>query len=398
MQSGWRMKLLLLWLAGASLRLTILAIPPLLSQIHHQLHLSETEVGSLTGSPVLLLAVAAVPGSLLVARIGARHALLIGLAVIAVSGAVRGLGSSIPVLFAMTFLMGCGVAVSQPSLPSLVKGWLPDVIGLGTAAFSNGMLVGEIVPVAVTAPLIVPLLGGSWQGSLAFWSIPLLVTALGIFLLTESEPRSADAAPARWWPDWHNGQTWLLGLTLGGAAMAYWGANAFIPDFLRLHHHATYITPALTSLNLVQLPASFAVAAAPNRLIARTRPLAVAGAITLVTSLGVMFLSPTLLVVAAGILGFSTALVFVLTLALPPLIAEAGDTHRLSAAMFTISYACPFVGSLLGGALWDGTGISQAAFTPLIVGGMMVLLLPSWLDLGLSARSRNFRPRRRSAL
>src|SRR6202030_4342025 len=60
----------LLWLAGAALRLTVLAVPPVLPAIHADLNLSETEVGILTGLPSLLFALAAVPGSLLIARLG----------------------------------------------------------------------------------------------------------------------------------------------------------------------------------------------------------------------------------------------------------------------------------------------------------------------------------------
>ena len=37
--------LLLLWLAGNALRLTILAVPPVTPLIHADLHLSETQVG-----------------------------------------------------------------------------------------------------------------------------------------------------------------------------------------------------------------------------------------------------------------------------------------------------------------------------------------------------------------
>src|SRR5579872_7177010 len=64
---------LLLWLAGSSLRFTLLAIPPLLPTIHRDLHLDEKTVGVLTALPVLLLATGAVFGSLLVARLGARR-------------------------------------------------------------------------------------------------------------------------------------------------------------------------------------------------------------------------------------------------------------------------------------------------------------------------------------
>src|SRR5690242_7410013 len=82
--------LLLLWLAGNALRLTILAVPPVIPLIHVDLHLSETQVGILTGLPSMLFAIAAVPGSLLIARLGVMAALVTGLALNAFGGALRG--------------------------------------------------------------------------------------------------------------------------------------------------------------------------------------------------------------------------------------------------------------------------------------------------------------------
>src|SRR4051812_44024483 len=96
-------RLALLWLAGADLRLTMLAVPPVLPLIHRDLALGEAAVAALTGVPVLLLGLAAVPGSLLIARIGPRRTLIAGLVVIAASSALRGLGPSTAVLFGMTF-------------------------------------------------------------------------------------------------------------------------------------------------------------------------------------------------------------------------------------------------------------------------------------------------------
>src|SRR3569623_542101 len=71
--------LALLWLAGNALRLTILAVPPGIPLIHDELALSGTQVGILTGLPSMLLALAAVPGSLLIARFGVRAAMVAGL-------------------------------------------------------------------------------------------------------------------------------------------------------------------------------------------------------------------------------------------------------------------------------------------------------------------------------
>src|SRR6185437_636139 len=83
--------LALLWLAGTALRFTILAVPPVIPLIHDDLHLNATQIGVLTGLPSMLLAVAAVPGSLLIARLGVTAALVIGLLLSAAAGALRGL-------------------------------------------------------------------------------------------------------------------------------------------------------------------------------------------------------------------------------------------------------------------------------------------------------------------
>src|ERR1700741_5307295 len=81
---------LLLWLAGIALRLTILAVPPVIPLIHDELNLSATQIGVLTGLPSMLFAFAAVPGSLLIARLGVRNALTVGLVLTATAGAFRG--------------------------------------------------------------------------------------------------------------------------------------------------------------------------------------------------------------------------------------------------------------------------------------------------------------------
>lgn len=366
--------------------MTILAIPPVLPTIHHDLHLSEAAIGALTALPVLLLSAGAVFGSLLVARFGARRALIAGLWLLAATGAARGAGPSTALLFAMTFFMGVGIAVSQPALPSLVRSWFPARTGLATAVFSNGFLIGETVAASLTLPLILPLLGNRWPLALAFWSVPVALTAIAILLFSRHEPRAAGALPVRWWPDWRDGRTWRLGLIFGCASLAYFGSNAFIPDYLKATHHSSLIPLALTSLNLSQVPSSLVTALFPAALIARRWPLAAAGILTVISTLGFQ-LGGVWVVALAGTLGFSTALVFVLTLALPPLIAEPDDVHRLTAAMFTITYACPLLGSFIGGAIWDATGIPATAFIAVGAAGLLLFALARGLDLTSAHRA-----------
>jgi len=41
--------------------------------------------------------------------------------------------------------------------------WVPQRIGFATAVYTNGLLIGEILPAGLTIPLVLPLLHQSWQ-------------------------------------------------------------------------------------------------------------------------------------------------------------------------------------------------------------------------------------------
>ena len=253
------LSLLLLWLAGNGLRLTILAVPPVIPLIHDELSLNATQVGILTGLPSMLLALAAVPGSLLIARLGVRSALVVGLLLTAIGGALRGLLPDVAWLYAMTIATGAGVAIMQVTMPSAVRAWTPSRIGFATAVYTNGLLIGEVLPVALMLPLVLPLVGGSWQWGFVVWSIPVaIIAALVLVFAPRQTAINGTAAPRRrWWPDWRNHLIWRLGFMLGTVNAVYFSTNAFLPDYLRAHGQGEWISAALSALNMGQLPASF---------------------------------------------------------------------------------------------------------------------------------------------
>ncbi len=365
----------------------MLAVPPVLPAIHHDLGLDEKSIGALTSLPVLMLAAAAVPGSLLVARAGPRRALIAGLLLVAAAGAARGVGPSAALLFGLTFLMGVGVAVSQPAFPSVVKDWFPARVGLATAVYANGLLVGEILPTALTQPLVLPLVRGSWEWSLAAWSLPVMVTAALIAWLVPHLSPDPDAPRARWWPDWRNPLTWRYGLIFACISALYWGTNAFIPDFLHQSRRPELVAPTLAALNAAQLPPSIVAVIWPRRLVGRRWPFLLGGAGMMAGLLGLVAMPGIWPVFWAAELGVVSGLVFVCVLALPPLLAAPADVARLSAAMFTLTYACAFLGPLAGGAAWDATGAPFTAFAPGFLGGLLMIWLALGLRLPTSARA-----------
>jgi CP family cyanate transporter-like MFS transporter len=380
-------RLLLLWLGGIDLRLTMLAVPPLIPQIHHALHLDEKGVGALVSLPVLLLATAAVPGSLLIAKLGVRGALITGLGLVAVFGATRGLGPSVPVLFSSTFVMGLGVAVSQPAFPTIVREWFPRRIAIATAVYSNGILVGETLPTALTSPVgALPLAHGDWRWALALWSVVVVLTAIAIAIAAPKRgPRPA--IPTRWWPSWREGQTVRFGVVMGMASAIYFATNAYIPDFLDQTGRHQLITPTLAIFNGAQLLTAPIVAVWDRLLTGRLGFLG-SSALMAVAQVGIVVTPGAGVLLWAFVLGFAAALAFIVVLTMPPRLAAAGDVHRMSAGVFTFQYAIAFVVPLVAGAVWDATGRAVLAFVP----GMIAALVMGWLALSLRIPSADQRP------
>ncbi len=356
----------MLWIAGVGLRVTILAVPPLIRLIHDDLGISETEVGILSGLPPVLFMLAAVPGSLLVARLGARTTVIAGLFATALGCALRGAAPDFVLLCAATVLTGLGVAVMQPAMPPLVRAWLPERIGFATAVYTNGLLVGEIIPVWLTIPLVLPLIGQSWRLAFAVWAIPCAAIALVLLALApRAQAAARSAVLRRWWPDWRSGLIWRLGLMFGANNATYFSTNAFIPDYLHHVGRPDLIGSALSALNIGQLPASLLLLACSGRLVGRAWPYMATGALSLACVLGILFGNGWVILTASAALGFSGAATLTLMLTLPPLLSPPDDVHRMTAAMFTISYSCAVVVPIVSGLAWDATGWPATAFIPI---------------------------------
>jgi MFS transporter, CP family, cyanate transporter len=374
----------LLWLAGVALRVTILAVPAVIALIQKDLDLSATEVGILTGLPVCMFAIAAMPGSLLIARFGAASALLGGLFITAIASALRSLSSEVMLLYSTTTLMAFGVAIMQPALPALVRLWLPGHVGFGTAVYTNGLLVGEILPVALTR-LVLPDIDGSWRLTLIVWSLPVLAIAIVMrALLPREHPQPAERP--RWWPDWSSGLIWRLGLMFGSITSMYFTTNGFLPLYLSNIGRSDLIANALTALNLAQLPASFLLIVVADRLVGRMWPYLFAG-LGALASIGALLSTTGLaIIIACAVLGFCCGAILILALALPPLLCAPQDVARTSAAMFTLSYGCAVIVPIISGAAWDLTGIARSAFLPVGFCALMLLALAPKINFAASGR------------
>jgi MFS transporter, CP family, cyanate transporter len=373
----------LLWLGGVGLRLTVLAVPPLLLLIQSDLHLTGTGVGFLSGLPIIVFGLGALPASWLVARIGAVRTLALGLLIGGIASAMRGALLNVLVLYGATVVMSAGLAFMQTALPSLVRQWLPKQVSFGTALFSNGLLVGETLGVMLTIPFVLPLAGGSWRVALALWGVPLVLFALLTFApapanLNAETPTSAGRA----WPNWRNKQVWQFGILFGSVNATYFGTNAFVPGVLNDAGRTDLIGPVLTALNFGQLPASFALLVLSRSVERKPRPFIACGILLLLCLIGLVNTASIWTVFFAGCFGLIVATLLTLCFALPALLSASGEVASMSAGMFLISYTVGLTVSVLSGAAWDFGGSPRFAFLPIALSALPLLWVPTRIQFG----------------
>lgn len=362
------LSLLLLWLCGITLRLTILAVPPVLPMIRSEFGLSATAVGVLGSIAPALFAFAALGGALLVTRTGVRGALIGGLLIVAAGTALRGLAIDFWLLLGASVVMCAGVAMMQPVMPTTVRHWLAlKDIGLGTAIYTNGLLVGEVIPVVLMLPIVVPLMGGSWRGALAVWVVPVVLIALALWRYAprfEDPFRALRGQARKWTPDWHRGLVWRLGVLFGCINAIYFGTNAFIPVYLASQGRSDLISGSLTALNFGQIPASLLLLAVARRLERRAWPYIASGLLSLGSLVGIVLLVGPTTWLWAALLGFSDASALILGLTLPALLCKTEDVARTSGGVFTLSYGMAVGIAVLAGALWDATAVAGLVYLP----------------------------------
>jgi MFS transporter, CP family, cyanate transporter len=351
------------------LRTVILGVPPTLPALHRALNLSYSAAGLLTSVPVLLMAAGAIPGAYLVSRVGARRAVAVGLALVALGAGLRGAFPNTALLFTFTAVLALGIAVAQPAMPSLAQTWFPARIGRAIAIYSNGLLVGEVIAASITLPLLLTPFG--WQAALAAWALPAAIV-LGLWLIVTPASEGALPTARAWLPDWRSGRMLRVGLLMGGASLVYFGMNSWIPDTLDARHAHGLIPLTLGALNAMQLPVSLWLTLRGDAMLGRRWPYVVAGVGSILAVTGYALAPVEMAPFWAGLAGATSSLAFILNLGLPALFSPS-EVARTSGFMFTVGYGAAFFGPALGGIAWDWSGQFRLALLPMLVGALAML-------------------------
>lgn len=170
-------------------------------------------------------------------------------------------------------------------------------------------------------------------------------------------------------------RAWHLGIVLGCGSLIYFAMNGWIAAYNQAEGRAAQTALALAVLNAAQLPSSLIVTLFAQRLAGRRWPFVFGGVVCLAALAGWLWSPASLEPLWAALLGGGSALVFVLGIALPPLLAGPREVARLTGTTLTLSYGVAFLGPLVGGRLWDLFGVPALAFVPVAAAGVTLILL-----------------------
>ncbi|MHB8312049.1 MAG: MFS transporter [Candidatus Dormibacteria bacterium] len=378
--------LLITFWIGFNLRAAILGVPPVLSVIRADLHLTYTEAGLLSGLPFLAFAAAALPASALVRRWGGYLVVALGLAVAAAGELLRVVPGGVLPLFLGTALMGTGIALTQPGMPALFQRWFRGRVQTASVTLTLGITIGELVSASVSRPVLYAGLG-SWQGTMVVWGL-FGVSCLLVWLLGVPRLRVGLSEGSAWELGslFGSRRLWAVYICFGGQSLVFFAANTWIPGSVQGGPHSALASLSLAVLNGAMVPVDVG-------LILVRRPFAtsrwfyvVSGLVMLAGSAGWLWFGHQLPLLFAALMGIGVAMNFAGLLAYPALVAGPGRVATMSAVMLTVGYSCAFCGPLLGGVAIDLGGGDSSPFIPIAVVAAIMVAAATQVGPHLSPR------------
>ncbi|MCQ4042065.1 MFS transporter [Streptantibioticus rubrisoli] len=375
-------------LASLNMRAALASMSPLVSEVSAHFGLSSTASSLVTSVPVLFLGLGGLIAPGLARRFGTELVLFCALVLLGIGILVRVLPSA-GALYGGGLLAGTAIALLNVLMPGLIKRDFPDRAASMTSVYTGAMITGATLAAATSVPLE-KAFGGSWQASLATWSLLAGVAALAwlpqVIIArgrTGRESRAV-AAPGSGSSVWRNALAWQVTGFMALQSLWTYVLIAWLPTILTDHGMSRSTAGAVFAFNtLVQLAGAFGVPLLAGRMSSQRLLVVLVTGLVGAGYAGLLAAPAAYAWLWAALLGVGQGGGIGLALAL--IVLRAGDAHtaaRLSGMSQTVGYLVAAAGPFAAGALYQATGNWTA---PLVV--MLGVCLTALL-VGLAAARR----------
>ncbi len=222
----------LVFLAAASLRVTLTSLGPVLNEIAENLQLSGAVVSFLVTIPIICMGVFALFAAPLSNRIGMERMITISLFLIGLSTITRSYFHSTLWLFLSSFLMGIGIAIAGPLLSGYVKRYFKHKSNVGMIFYTFGISISGVLG-AFSSSYLHQYLGWDWALTLEVWAVPILLISgiwAAFYLFKQTDDAQIDRPKAKL--PWKQPRAWMLVACFGLQSGLFYTNVAWLLPFL----------------------------------------------------------------------------------------------------------------------------------------------------------------------
>jgi CP family cyanate transporter-like MFS transporter len=334
------------------------------SILKEALSLSHSQVSFLFSAPALMVVATAIPAGIVADRIGVRRAVGIGLVVMVAGAVTRGMVDSYAGLLASMFIFGGGFAWTFTNLPKIVSTFAGRVKAVVTMGLVNsGMPVGTALGMALTIPVILPIMQ-SYQGVFLVWSIPtVVVAALWWVIVREPEPGKLLGGfpkPVKTQASFRtvvrNRNVVLISVLMFLHNFFIWSWTGWAPTLLMLKGASPGLAGLIASMTIwVIIPTFLLMPGLSYRLGLRKPFLWIPSVVLALTA----WLATQASVLASwfimALAGVAAATRFTTLFTLPIEIMPREDVGTASGIMLSLGYTGAVIGPLVGGRILDSS-------------------------------------------
>jgi CP family cyanate transporter-like MFS transporter len=368
------------------LHLLLFATAPMVTQIMKEMNLSYADFGLVFSAAMISLLLFRIPWGLIGDRIGYFNVFRIALPILAASAIFRGFSSSYSTLLVSQFFLGLGLAAVLPCLPLVIKEWASNTaLGFSTGIYVSGFALGNFTALGLTPQLLkvmnwreILLIDGGAAAGVAglWWGLAKSVVK------EESEFRLKEFTLVL-----REKHVWILLLFMIVSMGSYDTLATWMPKVLEMKE----LNKTFASL----LPLGFLLAGPvvgflSDRLWDKRKILAILGAVSCASVIGINYIPFPFLLFCIFLAGFTITGVFTIALSSP-----AEHSHLSSSIggvvglISSLGNTGPLLMPVVFGYLIDATGTFYASMFAVAALSCVTLILSSSV---VDVTKRNHRP------